>query len=326
MKANFVQASLMTAAKIFVVALLGGSLAHSQAAISQLTIRPVAPVERDTIFVDVSFDAPICTPNQSTVAQVTSGPPATSVIQSRVDGKAIAVVIAARPAGSGCTLVSTVTVALPPLVPGAYTIRVADSALGFSGIVYGNNTIKTSTTTFFNVASDSPPVVNVYLDSHELATSLVVTDLGSYQYFPYYASDAGNWQPVFYAWANRTADSNSQFQPVYALALRISGIDTRNFYTIDPKERTALIATGAFVDLYVNSSAPSALFAAIAPVGGLCPVGRVSIYRAYEPKLMIHRFVPTATYRLMLANGWKGDGVAFCGAAEPSGASSWAPN
>lgn len=315
------------AVKAVLVVMLGGSLAISQAAISQLSVRPAAPVERETVFVDVAFDTPVCTPSQSgAVAPVTSGPPATSIYQSRVDGQTIAVVISATPAISACTPTSMVTIALPPLAAGTYTIRVADSAFGFSGIVYVNRTIQSFAATTVTVAPDAPPVVNVYLPANGgPATELGVTDLGSYQYFPYYASDRGSWQPVFYGWSRRSPEPNSQFQPVYRLITRIAGLEDRVLYTIDPKERASLLATGAFAG--GTAEAPwLAPFAAIAATGGVCPMGRVTIYRAYDPKAVIHRYVPAATYRALLANGWKGDGVAFCGAAEPTGASSWAPN
>lgn len=309
-----------------VVAVLGGSLATAQAAISQLSIRPAVPVERDTVFVDVAFDTPVCAASQSApVASVTSGPPATSIYQSRIDGQTISVVVSATPAISACTPTSAVTIALPPLAAGTYTIRVADSVLGFSGIIYANRTIKSSMSTSVTVATDMPPVTNVYLDSHQLDTTLVVYDAGSYQYYPYYASDTGGWQPVFYAWSLRSPEPNPQILPVYMLTTRIAGLEERMFYTIDPKERASLLATGAFAG--GTAEAPYlAPFAAIAATGGVCPSGRVAIYRAYDPKAVIHRYVPAATYRALMANGWKGDGVAFCGAAEPAGVSSWAPN
>ncbi len=315
------------AAKALLVAILGSSLAIAQAAISQVSIRPAAPVERDTVFVDVVFDAPVCTPSQSgAVAQTTSGSPATNVYQARVDGQTISVVISATQAISACTPTSMVTVALPPLSAGTYTIRVADSALGLSGIVYANRTIQTSASATVTVVPDTPPAVNVYLFANSgPVTQLSVVDAGSYQYFPYYASDVVHWQAVFYAWSRRTPEPNPQIQPVYALTSRIAGLEDRKLYTIDPKERASLLAMGAFVG--GTAEAPSvAPFAVIAPTGGVCPLGRVSIYRAFDPKAIIHRYVPVATYRALLANGWKGEGIAFCGATEPEGASSWAPN
>ena len=320
------QTAASIAVRALLVAILGGSLVIAQAAISQLSVRPAAPVERDAIFVDVAFDAPVCVPGPANpVAHVTSRPLATGVIQSRVDGQTISVVISMAPAISACTPTSALTFALPPLATGVYTVRVADSTVGFSGILYGNNFIRTTASTTLTVSADMPPIVKVYLEFGSNNTTLVTTDLGSYQYFPIYASDMGQWQPVFYAWRSRTPEPNAQIQPVYGLATRISGLEARLFYTIDPKEKAALVASGAFVDAYPNSPS-SAAFAAIAPTGSVCPLGRVTIYRAFEPKALIHRYVPTATYRALLANGWTGDGVAFCVAAEPAGASSWAPN
>ena len=201
----------------------------------------------------------------------------------------------------------------------------ADSRLGLSGILYANNVINTVASMVVTVAPDMPPPVNVYLLQHAFGTALVTADAGGYQYYPTYASDIGRWQPVFYAWSLRTPESNTQLQPVYAMALSVPGLPERLFYTIDPKERAALLGSGAFVDAFTGTTI-SATFAAIAPTGGVCPAGRITIYRAFEPKVVIHRYVPASTYRLLLANGWRGDGVAFCVAAEPAGASSWAPN
>ena len=111
---------------------------------------------------------------------------------------------------------------------------------------------------------------------------------------------------------------------MFTLATRIPGLSERFFYTIDARQRDALVATGSFVEIGAGSA--TAGFAAIPALGGICPPGRVTIYRAFEPKAVIHRYVPAATYSLLLANGWLGDGVAFCVAQEPPGASSWAPN
>ena len=310
------------AVRTFLVAILTGSLAVAHAAISQLSVRPAAPIESDAIFVDVAFDAPVCVPGTSNpVAQLTSGPPATSVIQSRVDGQTISVVISATPSTSACTPANSLTVALPPLAAGEYTVRGADSAFGFSGILYGNNFIRSTASTAFTVAPNMPQLVQVFLQQGPFGTILSSSDAGAYQYFPTYASDLGRWQPVFYAWLYRIAEPNTQLQPIYALEVRIPGLTGRLFYTVDPKERAALVASSAFADVPSNSQ-----YSAIAPTGGICPLGRVTIYRAFEPKALIHRYVPAATYRALLANGWKGDGVAFCVAAEPPGASSWAPN
>ena len=309
-------------AKIVTALLIVAPLPIVQAAISQLEIRPIVPTERDTLNIDVRFDAPVCAPNPDPAVLRPAAVTSSAIVQSRAEGQTISVILSATPAFAGCTATSLLTFALPPLAAGTYSLRVAGSTVGFSGTIYANRTIGSSTSTTIVVASDLPPVVGVYLDGTGTATILGAEDLGTYQYYPHYASDTGHWQPVFRAWVKRTPEPNSQLRPVYALASRIAGLPERLFYTVDTKERAELLASGAFVD-----AAPSAApFAAIAPVAGVCPVSRPGVFRAYDPKAMIHRYVPQATYRMLLANGWTGDGIAFCVAAELPNQSSWAPN
>ncbi len=309
-------------AKIVTALLIVVPVPIVQAAVSQLEVRPIAPTERDTLNIDVRFDAPVCAPNPDPALPRSAAVTTSAIVQSRVEGQTISVVLSATPAFTGCTATSLLTFALPPLAAGTYSLRVAGSTIGFSGTIYANRTIGSSMSTTVVVAPDLPPVVGVYLDGTGTATALGTEDLGTYQYYPHYASDTGRWQPAFQAWARRTPEPNSQLRPVYALASRIAGLTERLFYTVDTKERAGLLASGAFVD-----AAPSvASFAAMAPIAGICPAGRPGVFRAYDPQTKIHRYVPQSTYRMLLANGWDGDGIAFCVAAELANQSSWAPN
>ena len=172
-----------------------------------------------------------------------------------------------------------------------------------------------------------PTPVPVFQQQGRLGTELTTNDGGAYQYAPTYASDMGRWQPVFYAWPWRSSFSGSnppELSPVFTLVARIPNLSERYFFTMDRQERNTLVATGKFVD--VRELHLGAVFGAIPATGGACPYTRLPIYRAFDPKSIIHRYVPAATYSLLLANGWSGDGIAFCVASEPTGASSWAPN
>lgn len=47
--------------------------------------------------------------------------------------------------------------------------------------------------------------------------------------------------------------------------------------------------------------------------GGICPLGMSPVYQAFHPVAIGHRYTQSsATYRMLLANGYVGDGAAFC--------------
>jgi serine protease len=58
-------------------------------------------------------------------------------------------------------------------------------------------------------------------------------------------------------------------------------------------------------------------FQALLPVVGACPAGTDPVWRLYNNRFAEmdsnHRFVASSeTYRTMIADGWQGEGVAFC--------------
>ena len=58
-------------------------------------------------------------------------------------------------------------------------------------------------------------------------------------------------------------------------------------------------------------------FRALVPTNGICPSGTVPVWRLYNNRFAQldsnHRYVVSqGTYRHMIANGWIGEGVAFC--------------
>ena len=305
------------------LALTAFSPAH--AAITQVLVRPYSSFDQRLV-ADVVFDAPVCLAAQENGILPQFQPSATSLLQSRQSGTTVSIVLDVSTQTTTCITSSVLTIFVPPLAPGAYTLRIADSRRSFTGYVYGNNVVQSAGSTTFTVTTPILPTpVPVFLQQGKLGTELSTYDAGTYQYFPTYASDTGRWQPVFYAWPWGSFQSNAEeLGRVFTLATRIPGLAERFLYTIDSRERAALVATGVFVEVAAGSNA--AVFAAIPATGGACPIGRVPIYRAFEPKAVIHRYVPAATYSLLLSNGWIGDGIAFCVASEPTGVSSWAPN
>jgi hypothetical protein len=310
-------------ASFSVLAVAGFSLAH--AAVTQVVVRPYSSADRRLV-ADVAFDAPVCLAAQNSGTLPQFQPSATDILQSRVSCSTVSIVLDISAPTTTCITSSVLTVFVPLLAPGGYTLRVADSKRLFTGNVYGNNVVQGAVSTTFTVASPGlPTTIPVFVQQGKVGTELSTYDAGTYQSFPTYASDTGRWQPVFYAWPWGSFEINAdELRRVFKLATRIPSLPERFLYTIDDRERDALVATGAFVDVATGSNA--AVFAAIPAAGGICPTGRVPIYRAFEPKAVIHRYVPAATYSLLLANGWIGDGIAFCVASEPAGASSWAPN
>lgn len=300
------------------------SPADVQATITQVVVRPHQSVSQRFI-ADVAFDPPVCLATQEPGVLPQFQPPATSLLQTRVEGAVVSIVLDVSAPTTQCLTSNVLTYMLPPLVGGTYTLRVADSKLTATGVLYYNNVVQSAASTQFTVPSNTSTAIPIFLQSGNLGTTLSSFDAGAYQYAPTYASDTGHWQPVFYAWPwSGFSFEDGEFRRIYALVTRFPNLPERFFYTIDIRERNALIASGAFADPAPGSA--SATFAAIPASGGVCPSARVPIYRAFEPKAVIHRYVPLETYRALTSNGWTGEGISFCAAAEPAGASSWGPN
>ena len=62
-------------------------------------------------------------------------------------------------------------------------------------------------------------------------------------------------------------------------------------------------------------------FQALLPIDGACSVGTTPVWRLYNDRAAQldsnHRFVASSeTYRAMIAEGWAGEGVAFCSPPE----------
>ena len=310
-------------AQFAALALGGFPLVH--AAVTQVVVRPNFSADRSLV-ADVTFDAPVCLAASESGALAQFQSLATDILQFRVFGATVSMALNTTAPTATCVTASVLTIVMPQFAPGTYTLRVADSKSLLTGYVYGNTVVQAAASTTFTVAAPGlSTAIPVFLQQGKFGTELSTYDAGAYQYFPTYASDTGRWQAAFYAWPRGSVEANVEgLSRVFTLATRIPGLSQRFFYTIDSRQRDTLVATGSFVEIGAGSA--TAGFAAVPALGGICPSGRVTIYRAFEPKAVMHRYVPAATYSLLLGNGWIGDGIAFCVAQEPAGASSWAPN
>lgn len=120
----------------------------------------------------------------------------------------------------------------------------------------------------------------------------------------------GGWQsvdPGFRAWP---ADSPAPTaaQPVCRF---YSALVNSHFYTAGPRECESLQQPGS------GWSYEGIAFRALVPTKGSCPAGTVPVWRLFNDRAAAgdsnHRFIASSdTYRHMMANGWIGEGAAFC--------------
>lgn len=293
------------------------------AAIVAAKLSAPAVQEGSTGYVEVTFDRRVCLPSPAnpSLLQVVNGR-MTRLVQARLDGTRISLVVAAISADtvSACEAGNTATFALPKLSAGTYTVRVAEANYKFVPNLYATFQIASvaavdSTLTVTPAATPIP----VYVIQRDFGTSLITEDVGTYQVWPTFASEFAAWQPVFYAWPVGAAGAAPGLRAVEPLTVTSGPRTGQGFYTVDAAEKEALLRDGFFTP-------QPPIFAAFVPEGGVCADGHVGIYRAFDAKALIHRFVPASTYRTMIANGWIGEGIAFCAAAGPAGQSDWAPN
>lgn len=318
----------MHKAALFASALLAAESAAG--AITGVTISPAQPTEGEPVAAVVAFDRRLCGDGTLSVSDALAQAQR-QITQSRVVGNDIAISIAVTYLDAGfpsCVDIgSQLTITLPPLPAGPYSIRVGEGTFAFAldPLLFGNRTIKSTASATFNVTNALPASIPVYQEGGRLKLSSLD---GSYQVTPDVATEAvsvGRWLPAFYAWRPSVSGSSSALGPVFELFVARGPWAGKAFYTMDPAERASLLASGFFQNSFDNEPNPNIAFSAIKPVGGLCPRGRVGVYRAFNPSEMRYNFLPENSYRVLLANGWRGEGVIFCAALEPP-ENSWAPN
>jgi len=318
----------MHKAALFAAALLAAKSAAG--AITGVTISPAQPIEGEPVAAVVAFDQPLCGDGTLSASDALAKAQR-QITRARVVGNDIAISIAftyfdAR-IPSCVDLGSQLTITLPPLPAGPYSIRVGEGTFAFAldPLLFGNRTIKSTAFTTFSVANLFPASVPVYQGLGALTLSSVA---GAFQATPDIATEAvsvSRWLPVFYAWRPAASANSSVLGPVFELFVARGPWTGKASYTMDPEERESLLVSGFFKNSFDNEPNPNIVFSAIKPVGGLCPRGRVGVYRAFNPTEMRYSFLPENSYRVLLANGWRGEGVIFCAALEPP-ENAWAPN
>lgn len=300
------------------VAALGGV---ASAAIADLAVH-VHPSLAGVYNVVVTFDASVCRGPAHGSLLPEFQPPAGAVVQARVDGAVVSIVVDPEAGAAGCAKTLTWHITLPGLKAGAYSVRVAEASLSTGPTFYLNTVVGPARVTTFTAVSFEPSAASPI---YQLDTGyLSIYDGGAARQRNSVASAGPSWQSAFYGWvAAEPLRPPPGMRELRVLSFAGPDGQRRPFYTIDTPEYLALLATGVFAAV----TEPSRILV-IAPAGGSCEPGRVAIYRAFDAVSVRHRYVPVSNYRALLANGWSGDGVVFC-AAQPTAngaGDDWAPN
>lgn len=312
----------------------------ANAAISGVTFTQPVPAEEGVpLGLTVQLDQPVCTEDAAPEPASDQG---RRLLQMRQQGNALSLVLAVRysTVGVACAVTSTLSLRLPALLRGQYQLRVAiASRQQQSEVFLLNQKVDSFVELPLVVGGSTPTPLPVYLigktNASELTTNGPLAGMQS-QSAESYARDTPGDAPAFHAWQfwgtflrllNGVfwvpfAASGLAPSPVYEL-VTTSPSSVRYFYTVNEAEQKMLVATGHFKP--VNADVP-ATFSALPAVGGACPLGSSAVYRAFDAQTLTHRFVRHATYMLLVTNGWSGEGVAFCGAPEPTNTSGWEPN
>ncbi len=327
-------------ARRFAAALACCVACAANAAISSVAfVQPVPAEEGAPLGLTVQLDQPVCIEDATPEP---AGDQGRRLLQMRQQGNTLSLVLAVRyPTGAAaCTLTSTLSVRLPALLRGQYLLRVGTASRQQQFEVFLlNQTVDSFVELPLVVGGSTPTPLPVYLigktNASELTTNEPLAGMQS-QSSESYARDTAGDAPAFHAWQFwgtflrlltgvfwvPYATSGLAPSPVYEL-VTTSSSPVRYFYTINEAEQKMLVATGHFKP--VNADAP-ATFSALSAVGSACPLGSSAVYRAFDAQTRTHRFVQHATYMLLIANGWSGEGIAFCGAPESANTSGWEPN
>lgn len=192
---------------------------------------------------------------------------------------------------------------IPGLPPGNYTVKTQE--FGSGGYDPGTSAYpELSTSLSIAEAPPSQPIHAFYLPTigHYFLTASE-SERDELLRYPndYFLVDAG-----FNAWP---ADG-----PAPEAALPVcrfySFLVNSHFYTANEGECESLRNNGAWV--YEGIA-----FRALVPAAGTCPPGTAEVWRLYNNRFAQldtnHRFVASpGIYRAMMADGWLGEGVAFC--------------
>ena len=214
-------------------------------------------------------------------------------------------------ASSGGPTGSSHVIAIPPLPPGQYPIRL----VSVTGVIQASSKTYTVGTTaptgrIYSMlyapglwVDDPLPVPRRYFLTNSEADVNALIALNT---VPPRNGDFPLWRQAdsgFRAWAT-TGDAPTTAVPVCRF---FSPQFSTHFYSAKPEECALLKA------LPGQWSDEGTAFRALLPIEGVCGTGTEPVYRSYSATYKNHRYTTGAdTYRALTLAGWQGEGVAFC--------------
>ncbi|MCK9469253.1 MAG: hypothetical protein M0Q49_07535 [Porticoccaceae bacterium] len=193
-------------------------------------------------------------------------------------------------------------VAVQGLPPGTYTVKVMEMALvdgsGGREWVFAEEI----------VIPDTPPTQPVYSFFHEGIRHYFVT--ASYDEAAHIQTVDEGWKIVDFGFNVWPAEGSAPDAAVPVCRFYSRDVNS-HFYTADATECEEL------QEIQTSWQYEDIAFQALLPVANACPAGTDPVWRLYNnrhaEKDSNHRFVASSeTYRTMIADGWIGEGVAFC--------------
>lgn len=192
-------------------------------------------------------------------------------------------------------------VAVQGLPPGNYTLKTVE----MPDVAYGG---ETRIPDWELVIPESPPTQPAYAFFHEGIKHYFVT--ASYDEALHIASQDEGWKIVDFGFNVWPAEGPAPSAAVPVCRFYSYEVNS-HFYTADALECEELQET------QTSWQYEGIAFQALLPVANACPAGTDPVWRLYNNRYVEkdsnHRFVASSeTYRTMIADGWIGEGVAFC--------------
>ena len=194
-------------------------------------------------------------------------------------------------------------VELQGLPPGVYEV----SAAFMPYLADGNLDIQE--TGFSFIVAEAPPTQQAYALFHSGIAHYLVT-ASDEEADALLAESGGLWKIVDFGFNVWHADDPAP-EAAVPVCRFYSALVNSHFYTGSTEECT-LLQEEDHGWIYEGIA-----FQALLPVEGACPAGTTAVWRLYNGRAAQldsnHRFVASGeTYRAMIAEGWLGEGVAFC--------------
>lgn len=169
------------AASLIVVALVSSAAvaAGQIASVTRISLRGTTGVFSQYL-VDVTLDREICFAAAGSSASSLNMLWPQGLVQMRVDSGVVSIVIDPQPVVPSCLGSNNVTVLLPPLEPGDYSVRVAAAERRLTSSGNGNSLIGPSASLSLRQVADLPTgsAIPVYGIAEGAHTALTLQDLG----------------------------------------------------------------------------------------------------------------------------------------------------